>query len=249
MAQEIAQGKYNLRNKIRFMWFGAEENGLVGSSYYAKTLSQKEVDKVDVMLDYDMLASANYIRGVYDGDGDDTEDGSADSESPDSGKVEQVFEDWFKSQGQPVVKGPFDGRSDYVGFTLRGIPSGGIYAGAEGVKTPQQEAWYGGAAGSWYDPCYHQICDNLSTVLTGVPPISADGLAMFATDAEKKAAAGKMRGGSLRALRELGGAATYAVWYFATARDAFGTKPGGHKPPTRPRHGHRWHGEGHRIGR
>ena len=35
MAQELAEGRYNLRNKVRFMWFGAEENGLVGSSYYA----------------------------------------------------------------------------------------------------------------------------------------------------------------------------------------------------------------------
>ena len=248
MAQELAEGRYNLRNKVRFMWFGAEENGLVGSSYYARTLSQKEVDKIDVMLDYDMLASANYIRGVYDGDGDDTEDGSEASESPDSGKVEGVFEDWFRSQGQPVVKGPFDGRSDYVGFTLRGIPSGGIYAGAEGVKTAEEERIFGGAAGSWYDPCYHQICDNLSTVFTGVMPLSAEGLG-GATDAEKRAARRKMAGGAIKSLRELSAAAAYAVYYFAASKDAFGTKPGGHKPPKRPHRGGHWHGHGKRVGR
>lgn len=249
MARELSEGRYNLRNKIRFMWFGAEENGLVGSSYYARNLSQKEVDKIDVMLDYDMLSSANYIRGVYDGDGDDTEDGSEASESPDSGKVEAVFEDWFRSQGQPVVKGPFDGRSDYVGFTLRGIPSGGIYAGAEGVKTPEEEQIFGGAAGSWYDPCYHQICDNLSTVFTGVMPLSAEGLAPGGTDAEKRAARRKMSGGALKSLKELAAAASYAVYYFAASRDAFGTKPGGHKPPKWPRRGPRWHGHEHRVGR
>ena len=54
-AEELADGHYNLRQKIRFMWWGAEENGLVGSSYYARNLSQSEVDKIDVMLDYDML--------------------------------------------------------------------------------------------------------------------------------------------------------------------------------------------------
>ena len=68
-AQEIADGHYKLRNKIRFAWWGAEENGLVGSTYYAHSLSQSEVDKIDVMLDYDMLSSANYVRFVYDGDG------------------------------------------------------------------------------------------------------------------------------------------------------------------------------------
>ncbi len=249
MAQELAEGRYNLRNKVRFMWFGAEENGLVGSSYYARTLSQKDADKIDVMLDYDMLASANYIRGVYDGDGDDTEDGSEASESPDSGKVEAVFEDWFRSQGQPVVKGAFDGRSDYVGFTLRGIPSGGIYAGAEGVKTAEEEQIFGGAAGSWYDPCYHQICDNLSTVFTGVMPLSAEGLAPDGTDADKRAARRKMAGGSIKSLRELSAAAAYAVYYYAASKDAFGTKPGGHKPPKPRGIGHRWHGHGKRVGR
>ena len=206
------------------------------------------MDKVDVMLDYDMLSSANYIRGVYDGDGDDTEDGSEASESPDSGKVEAVFEDWFRSQGQPVVKGPFDGRSDYVGFTLRGIPSGGVFAGAEGVKTAEQEKIYGGAAGAWYDPCYHQICDNLQTVISGVPPISADGFTeegVFPDDAAKKAAARKMKGGALRGLKELSGAASYGVYYWAMSKDGFNSKPHGGKPPKWPGR-HRWNGHGHR---
>ena len=71
---------------------------------------------------------------------------------------------------------PFDGRSDYVGFTDRGIPAGGIFAGAEQPKTAEQEAIYGGAAGSAYDVCYHEICDDLTTVLSGIPPLTAEGL-------------------------------------------------------------------------
>ena len=160
-AEELASGRYQPRQKIRFAWWGAEENGLVGSNYYAANLSEKEVAKIDVMLDYDMLSSANYIRGIYDGDGDDPEEGRDPPGPEGSGKVEDVFDDWFRSQGRPSVKGAFDGRSDYVGFILRGIPAGGVFAGAEGVKTAEQEQIYGGAAGSWYDPCYHQICDNL----------------------------------------------------------------------------------------
>jgi Zn-dependent M28 family amino/carboxypeptidase len=224
----------------------------VGSSYYASHLTQKQVDKIDVMLDYDMLASPNYARLVYDGDGSEKgPDGTQNPTGPEgSGKVEQVFDDWFRSNGQQSERIPFDGRSDYVGFTDRGIPAGGVFAGAEAPKTAAQVALYGGAEGAWLDPCYHQICDNLSTVLTSVPPISADGLAMFATDAEKKAAARKMKGLSLKGLKELGGAATYAVYYFAQSKDPFGTNPPhGHTPPKWPRRGHRWHGEGHRIGR
>ncbi len=115
MAQEVAKPWNRPRQKIRFMWFGAEENGLVGSSYYAANLSPAEVDKVDVMLDYDMLASANYIRMIYDGDGN-AEPGNP-AGPPGSGKVEQVFDDFFRSRGLQSARTPFDGRSDYVGFT------------------------------------------------------------------------------------------------------------------------------------
>jgi Zn-dependent M28 family amino/carboxypeptidase len=237
MAQEVARGHYNLRQKIRFAWWGAEENGLIGSTYYAHNLSDAEVAKIDVMLDYDMLASPNYVRFVYDGDG--SEPGNeAFSGPPGSGKVESVFDDWFKAQGMQSDRVPFDGRSDYVGFTDRGIPAGGVFAGAEVPKTEEQEAIYGGAAGSAFDPCYHEICDNIMTLLTGIPPLDAGGL----NDPADRA---KMAGGSLKSLKELGGAAAYAVWYFSTVRDPFGTKPKPHKP----HHGnHRWSGH-HRLGR
>jgi Zn-dependent M28 family amino/carboxypeptidase len=238
MAEEISRGRYDLRQKIRFAWWGAEENGLVGSTYYAHNLSDSEVAKIDVMLDYDMLASPNYVRFVYDGDG--SEPGNETfAGPPGSGKVESVFDDWFKAQGMQSDRVRFDGRSDYVGFTDRGIPAGGVFAGAEVPKTPEQEAIYGGAAGSAFDPCYHEICDNIMTLLTGIPPLDAGGL----NDPADRA---KMAGGSLKSLKELGGAAAYAVWYFSTVRDPFGANPKPHKP----RHdNHRWHGHNHRVGR
>ena len=226
MAQEVAsRPKSKLRQKIRFAWWGAEENGLVGSSYYAHTLPQEEVDKIDVMLDYDMLASPNYVRFIYDGDGNAAPDNPAGPEG--SGKVEQVFADWFASKGMASDRVPFDGRSDYVGFTDRGIPAGGVFAGAEGRKTAEQEQIYGGAADSWYDPCYHQLCDNLMTVMTGIPPMDAQGLAFYLddpTDADRQAAREKMVGGSLKSLDELSDAASYAVWYFSSVRDPFGSR-------------------------
>jgi Zn-dependent M28 family amino/carboxypeptidase len=223
MAQRLARPGHPLRQKIRFGWWGAEEEGLIGSSYYADHLSAEEVSKIDVMLDYDMLSSPNYARLVYDGDG--SEDANP-AGPPGSGTVEEVYREWFASKRQPVVAIPFDGRSDYVGFTERGIPAGGVFAGAEGVKTVNQERIFGGDAGSWYDPCYHQACDDITTVLSGVPPLEAEGLAVDIdepTDADKALAAQKMRGGARRSMIELGAGATYATWYFAAVRDPFGT--------------------------
>jgi Zn-dependent M28 family amino/carboxypeptidase len=223
MAQQLAKHHTKLAQKIRFGWWGGEEEGLIGSSYYAKTLPQEEADKIDVMLDFDMLASPNYVRFVYDGDGS-TGDNPAGPAG--SGTVESVFHEWFASHRQADDVVPFDGRSDYVGFTERGIPAGGVFAGAEGVKTPAQERVFGGAAGSWYDPCYHQACDDITTVLTGVPPLEAEGLAAemdAPTDADKATAAQKMRGGARKSQIELGAAAAYATWYFGAVDDPFRT--------------------------
>ena len=93
------------------------------------------------------------VRFLYDGDG--SEPGNEPFQGPPgSGLIEEIQDSWFQSKGQETDRVPFDGRSDYVGFTDRGIPAGGIFAGAEGIKTAAQEAVYGGDAGSWYDPCY-----------------------------------------------------------------------------------------------
>ncbi len=113
-----------------------------------------------------MISSPNFARLVYDGDG--SEEGNP-AGPPGSGEVERVFADFWQSRGLSSEQIPFDGRSDYVGFTDLGIPAGGIFAGAEELKTLEQEAIYGGAAGEQLDPCYHDFCDRLSTIL-GTPP-------------------------------------------------------------------------------
>ncbi len=223
MAQRMARLPQDPRQKVRFAFWGGEEQGLVGSQYYAENLTEAEVEDISVMLNYDMIGSPNYARLVYDGDGSE-DDNPAGPEG--SGVVEEVHREWFASKRQAVWAIPFDGRSDYVGFTERGIPGGGLFSGAEGVKTAGQERILGGDAGSWYDPCYHQACDDLTTVLSGVPPLDAEGLAVDvedATDADKAVAAQKMRGGARRGMRELGAGAAYATWYFSTVRDPFGT--------------------------
>ena len=213
----------NLRQKIRFGWFGAEENGLVGSTDYAHNLSAAEVAKVDGMLDYDMLASQNYVRSCTTVTGRSPATRRSRG-PPGSGLIEKVQADWFNSKGLQTDRVPFDGRSDYVGFTDRGIPAGGIFAGAEQPKTAAQEAIYGGAAGSAYDVCYHEICDDFLTILTGIPPLTAGGLIIqdpTPTIEEAQIAANKMEGGAIRGLNEMSDSASYAVWYFSTAKDPF----------------------------
>ena len=148
------------RNKVRFIFFSGEEQGLLGSEHYVSLLTKKQIQDISVMQDYDMLASGNYARFIYDGNGD--EQGFAGPKG--SGDLEQVYKDWYDSQGLAYETIPFDGRSDYDAFTDVGIPAGGIFAGAEVPKTAEQVALYGGTAGLPFDPCYHQLCDTRANI-------------------------------------------------------------------------------------
>jgi Zn-dependent M28 family amino/carboxypeptidase len=64
-------------------------------------------------------------------------------------------------------------RSDYDAFVNVGIPAGGTFTGAEGVKTPAEVAMYGGVAGEQYDPCYHEACDTFDSVFSFPPGLPA----------------------------------------------------------------------------
>jgi Zn-dependent M28 family amino/carboxypeptidase len=113
------------------------------------------------MLDFDMVASPNYARQVYDGDGSE----AGNPTGPDgSGLIESLFNTWFDGQGQAHEPIPFDGRSDYVAFTNAGIPAGGIFTGAEKLKTAEEQAMFGGTVGLALDPCYHQACDTINNL-------------------------------------------------------------------------------------
>jgi len=160
-AQQMSElGLMDPVNKVRFIFFSGEEQGLLGSDYYVSQLSKRELKNISVMLDFDMLASRNFGRFIYDGNGD--EQGFAGPKG--SGVVEQVFKDFWDSQGLAYETIPFDGRSDYDAFTTAGIPAGGIFAGAEDIKQDYQVDLYGGTAGVAFDPCYHLLCDTLANI-------------------------------------------------------------------------------------
>ena len=58
-----------------------------------------------------------------------------------------------------------------------GIPSGGLFTGAEGIKTEEQAENWGGEAGVAYDPCYHAKCDNLGNINRKALNVNSDAMA------------------------------------------------------------------------
>jgi len=173
VAVQMAKLNIQPKNKVRFMWFGAEEEGLLGSENYAASLSQDQLDQIAVMLNFDMIASPNYVRFVYDGDGSDTDTAGPEG----SALIENVFLTYFGSQDLATEPTAFDGRSDYGPFIDRGIPAGGLFTGAEELKTAAQVPIYGGIAGVAYDPCYHQACDTILNLSEQALDEMSDGVA------------------------------------------------------------------------
>jgi Zn-dependent M28 family amino/carboxypeptidase len=160
LAKQMAELGVNPTNRVRFAWWGGEEFGLLGSELYVSHLSSRELKDIALNLNFDMIASPNFVRFVYDGDGSATGTSGPNG----SGNIEKVFTDYFATQGLAIDPTPFSGRSDYGPFIDRGIPAGGLFTGAEGIKTAQQAAVYGGTAGVAYDHCYHQLCDDITNV-------------------------------------------------------------------------------------
>jgi Zn-dependent M28 family amino/carboxypeptidase len=159
-----AKLKINPRQQVRFAFWGAEESGLLGSNYYVDNLSDAELSSIYANLNFDMLGSPNYVRFVYDGDGSDDPDGV--SGPPGSAQIESLFNDYFAGRGLASAPTPFTGRSDYGPFIAAGIPAGGLFSGAEGIKTEEEAAVFGGTAGAPYDACYHEACDDANNLST-----------------------------------------------------------------------------------
>ncbi|GAA4100542.1 M28 family peptidase [Actinomadura miaoliensis] len=166
-----------LRNRVRFAWWGAEEDGLRGSDHYVRTLAAAERDRIAAALNFDMLGSTNGVRGVYDGDASGGTPVREFAPPPGSAEIEKLFRGYFAARRLPTAEQAFDGRSDYGSFVVRGIPAGGMATGAGEVKTAAEAATFGGTAGKPYDPCYHAACDTGENVDLRLLDTNVDGAA------------------------------------------------------------------------
>lgn len=135
-----AVSKYKFRNKIRFAWWGAEENGLLGSEYYCENLEVDEVNNILAYLNYDMVSRGYY--GVSDNDGR-----AHGSVAPKGSEViQEIYLDWFASQGLETTPAILTNGSDYASFwSILNKPFGFLNTGT-GVEQ---------------DDCYHQACDTI----------------------------------------------------------------------------------------
>lgn len=162
LAEETRKSGKQPTNKLRFAWWSAEEGGLLGSDHYVSQLDEKQRKQIALYLNFDMIASPNSAQFVYDGD-DSDHTGSGPGPKG-SAQIERLINGFLDRKGKPHEGTDFTGRSDYGPFIEVGIPAGGTFTGAEGIKTAEQAAKYGGTAGTAYDPNYHQAGDTLENL-------------------------------------------------------------------------------------
>lgn len=155
----------HVQNAVRFGFWGAEELGLIGSRNYVESLNLDALKNIALYLNVDMLASPNPGYFTYDGDQSLPMDARGQPVVPEgSAGIERTLVGYLKMAGKTAQDTSFDGRSDYDGFTLAGIPSGGLFSGAEVKKSEEQAKLWGGTAGQPFDPNYHQKGDTLEHI-------------------------------------------------------------------------------------
>jgi Zn-dependent M28 family amino/carboxypeptidase len=145
------------RNRVRFAFWGAEELGLLGSDYYVTTLSDAEKDRIRMYLNFDVIGSINGFPFVFAPQ-------AGDGTRPESAEATEVFSDHFTDVGLPFAETPLVSGSDHLSFIVGGIPAGGLFSGATGIKTEEQAAAYGGTADEPYDALINSPLDTIDRI-------------------------------------------------------------------------------------
>ncbi|MEE2855332.1 MAG: M28 family metallopeptidase [Actinomycetota bacterium] len=167
-----------VHNALRFGFWGAEELGLIGSRNYVESLDLTALKNIALYLNFDMLASPNPGYFTYDGDQSLPLDARGQPVVPEgSAGIERTLVAYLKAAGKTAQDTSFDGRSDYDGFTLAGIPAGGLFSGAEGKMSADQAKLWGGTADQPFDPNYHQKTDTFDHVDRTALGINGGGVA------------------------------------------------------------------------
>jgi Zn-dependent M28 family amino/carboxypeptidase len=152
---DIAEQMKNVtpRNKLRFIWFGGEELGLLGSNYYINSLSSNDLNHIGYDLDADVLGTPNYVLGVVDPAGVELFTRGPGTTMPNKVyKASTVARDqiisYLSANGKNNELFSADGTDAFV-FHQAGIPASGVLTGQDCCKTAGDVALFGGQTGNF----------------------------------------------------------------------------------------------------
>jgi Zn-dependent M28 family amino/carboxypeptidase len=138
------------RRPARFAFWAGEEAGEFGSREYVKSL-ENPIDDIASVVNLDMVGSPNPEAYVYEGDG----------------TIQGALSDAVRAEGLDPTPVDLEGRSDHAPFEEAGVPTGGLFTGAD-EPAPDGEP---------HDSCYHRACDTVDNVDLEILEKMADALA------------------------------------------------------------------------
>jgi len=149
---EIAlnMAKTPTRNQLRYIWFGGEELGLLGSAYYTTHLSTAERKRIAFDIDMDVTATLNFDIWIADPANASDVGQFPPNVVPQSKIGNQFFENFFNSFGVVSQSASFgnDG-TDSNSFALIGIPDTGILTRQDCCKAQSEVDIWGGFLGNY----------------------------------------------------------------------------------------------------
>ncbi len=172
---EIAlnMAKTSTRNRLRYIWFGGEEIGLLGSAYYTQHLTGAQRKKIAFDIDVDVTATPNFDIQIADPAYAYNVSQFPKNVVPQSKIGNEFFENDFTSIGVVSLPAPFgNSGTDSNSFALIGIPNSGILTEQDCCKQQSEVDIWGGFLGNYEGTvpgndggCVdypNRWCDNLS---------------------------------------------------------------------------------------
>ncbi|ORA79264.1 peptidase M28 [Mycobacterium malmoense] len=166
-------------NAVRFVFWGAEEDGPNGAMDYVFGLDRDQLNDIALYLNFTMLGSPN--AGFFTDDGDQSGPpgaGVAFGDVPDgSAGIERTLDGYLNLAGKRPADMPLNTRTDYHPFLVAGVPVGGMTAGASQTKITVQARLWGGQAGAPFDPNYQSPRDTVDNVNREALAVMGSGVA------------------------------------------------------------------------
>ena len=140
--------KTTTRNQLRYIWFGGEELGLLGSFFYTRNLTPSELGKIVFDVDADVTATPNYVYAIADPANSSGVGSFPANVVPASQLGNNYFAAYFTRVGLPFSYRSNDGTDSYA-FAKVGVPNTGILTGQDCCKGAADVALFGGSLGNY----------------------------------------------------------------------------------------------------
>lgn len=146
----LAMAKTPTRNHLRFIWFGGEEIGLLGSKHYVGALTPKALRDIAFDVDVDVTATPNYDITIAAAANARRAKKFPPNVIPQSRIGNRYFMEYFNNAGVIARNNPSGSNgTDSLSFGYAGVPNTGILTQQDCCKHRWETALWGGFLGNY----------------------------------------------------------------------------------------------------